>query len=361
MTASRPKPNPRVERQLRSLLAGLPRDGDAFRLACRRIEDWSALFSAAADHGVAGVVLEAIQSLEIDAGNPASATQAEVVRPSMVWRDVLCDALRGVLAALAKHSVPAVTLKGPVLAARLYSDAAARSSTDLDLLVNPSSLDAAVDALRPLGYQLEGGKSGRFFRNHHYHVHLLHPTLPTLELHFDAYRGFGTTLPAAPLLARSMHCDVPGWENARVLAPEDEFLYLAVHAASHRFQRLVWLYDLKLLALHHPELRWDLLVAVAHEHHLLTVVSFACSLLYDWLGTPCLGNPSLSPLAEPRARLAQHLALPQSNHVANAVADFLFCAWLCDDVVRAGAFAARFARIKMLHEVPLRLGALLSA
>jgi hypothetical protein len=33
-----------------------------------------------------------------------------------------------------------------------------------------------------------------------------------------------------------------------VLAPADELVYLAVHAATHRFLRLVWLYDLKLLA-----------------------------------------------------------------------------------------------------------------
>jgi putative nucleotidyltransferase-like protein len=361
MNASRPRPNSPVERQLRSLLASLPQDPDAFRLGCLGVHDWGALFSMAAEHGVAGVVLEATQNFGIDTGSLASEIRAGVVRPSMLWREVLDDTLRAILTALAERSIPAAALKGPVFAARLYSDEAARSSSDLDLLVDPSSLDAAIDALRPLGYELEGGESGRFFRYQHYHVHMLHPTLPTVELHFEAYRGFGTALPAAPLLARSMHCHLSGWENARVLAPEDEFLYLAVHAASHRFQRLVWLYDLKLLALRHPHLRWDLLATAAREHRLLAVVSFACSLLSDWLGMPRLGYPFLSAPAETRSRVAQRLAPPQSLHFTNAAADFLFCAWLCDDVVRVGAFAARFARIKLLHEVPLRVKALLSA
>ena len=36
-------------------------------------------------------------------------------------------------------------------------------------------------------------------------------------------------------------------EDCECLAAEDEFVYLAVHAAAHGFVRLMWLYDLKLL------------------------------------------------------------------------------------------------------------------
>jgi hypothetical protein len=161
-------------------------------------------------------------------------------------------------------------------------------------------------------------------------------------------------LPAGPLLGRSIPCGVPGWSDARVLAPEDEFLYLAVHAASHRFQRLGWLYDLKLLLIRHPDLPWERIASRAKADGLSAVASFTYALLSDWLGVAPGGDAQLPPLGKTRAHAAERLARPQSNHVANAVTAFLFSALLCDGPVRAAAFVGRFVRIKVLHEAPLR-------
>jgi hypothetical protein len=273
----------------------------------------------------------------------------------MVFHDVLCQTLHTVLDALNARGIPTVTLKGPVLARRLYPEEAVRPSTDLDLLIDPSRLDAAVAALAPLGFALEGGEVGRFFRDHHHHVHMLHPTLPPLELHFEAYLGFGTVLPAAPLIASSVPCSIPEWTDARVLSPEDELLYLAVHAASHRFARLVWLLDLKLLLQQRPGLSWDRIAARARAFGLSEAVSCACAELTERLGASSPGFGHLATRGGARSFIARRLTAPRSNHMANAAVDFLFRAVLCDDFARALAFAGRFVRIKLLHEAPRRL------
>ena len=350
-----------VERDLRAILASLPDRHGRLIEVCAQVEDWPALFSAAHDHGLTSVVLAGARRARV----PASILEADAVtrdlRLGAVWQDVLRDTVRNALTAFKRREVPAVPLKGPVLAARLYDDEMVRVSTDVDLLVEPASIDRAVAALRPLGYELEGGAVGRFYRRHHHHVHLLHPTLPPLELHFEAYRGFGTVLPAAPLLGRSIACPVPGWGQVRVLSPEDEFLYLAVHAASHRFQRLIWLFDLKLHVLRYPSLRWEDVSNRAREHRLSAAVSFACKMLSDWLDVPAAGSIELPTLAEARFHAARYLAQPQPIHVVNAAADLFFSTLLCDNVGRAAELWERLVRMKILHEAPLRLRALFSS
>lgn len=361
-------PTQRAHGELRAILSRLPvREGapsDAVeRLgnACRHVEDWGALLLAAHEHGVEGVVLEATAGRGF--GPPKSIAEGALRRLRMgaVWRDALHDALRAVLGALAEKGIRAASLKGPVLAARLYEDAAVRVSTDLDVLVDPESLDAAVDALRPLGYEPERGEVARFFREHHHHVHVFHPTLPVVELHFAAYRGFGAVLPAATLLARARPCTVLGWEAARILCPEDEFVYLAVHAASHRFQLLIWLFDLKLLAIRHPDLRWDEVASRAESLGFSAVVSLACHLLSEWLDAPCGGVGRFTFRGRARAAAVERLQPARSIHLVNAATDFLFCALLCDDLARATAFSGRFLRTKLLHEMPMRARALLSS
>ncbi len=332
-----------VERQLRAILAGLPDDVDRFRDECARVEDWSALLSAAHQHGVAGVVLAGVGRAQVSLPPCVTGGAIERLRLGAVWRDALHDALRKVLRALNEGGVRTAALKGPLLALRLYDDEVLRPSEDLDLLLDPAALDAAIRALTPLGYERESGDVERFYHQHHHHVRMLHATLPTVELHFYAYRGFGTVLPAAPLLARAIPCGVPSWSDALVLSPEDEFLYLAVHAASHRFQALMWLFDLKLLVLRHPDLRWELLADRAASYGFSAVVSFACGLLSDWFGVaPPDGSRPIPPVGMIRAVAAESLIRPPWTYVVNAVATFLFTLLLCDDMANAAAFSRRW-------------------
>jgi len=89
------------------------------------------------------------------------------------------------MSALADVGIRATPLKGPLLGEAIYGDPGRRFSTDIDLLVAPDQLDAAVEVVRGLGY---GAPTG--------HVHpgglpLLHfaltherGELPPIELHW---------------------------------------------------------------------------------------------------------------------------------------------------------------------------------
>ncbi len=90
-----------------------------------------------------------------------------------------------VSSALADAGVRSTSLKGPLLSTELYGDPGRRLSSDVDLLVAPEELDAAVQVVRTLGYSAP---------NDHVDAHglpLLHfalvherGELPPVELHW---------------------------------------------------------------------------------------------------------------------------------------------------------------------------------
>jgi hypothetical protein len=333
---------------LRALLAAVHGEQRRIHAVASEVSDWAALFALARSHGVGAVALDAARRAGVALPGDVVEGHERLLLMEGMRQEALRQTLDQVVVRLAEAAIPHVALKGPVLAARIYDRADMRPSTDLDVLVAPESLEATAIALAPLGYSLEGGARGRFFRDHHHHVHLIHPTLPLIELHQEAYRGFGTALPAAGLLARRVPHGAT-W----VLAPEDEWLYLAVHGASHRFERLSWLYDLELLCRAAPAIRWDVVAARAREYRVTAVVALALAFLSEWLSFDVDDERELPRLGRVRARVARNLARPRASHIANALASFAFAGLLCEPATALG-FGARFLRVKLLHEAPLR-------
>lgn len=297
-------------------------------------------FSAEAEnHGLGGVLLHTSRTagVRVDAGVDATLSARAIARE--LDHAAQLEMIAGIDRVLDRHRLRAVVLKGALLAERLYAHPAARGATDIDLLVPEVDLERAADALREFGYvQRDDPEEARFRREHH-HIHLEHPNAIPLELHFDAYRGFGSVLRGAPLVGRSRR--FRDLRSVGVLAPEDELLYLMVHAAAHRFGRLSWLYDIKLLigAMTHDELaatkRRALETGYAH------VVSFAADLLE---GLAAVSPDRTGPLKGRdgvRRALAASVAAEPKHSVARAATRFVYTTALCPDARSAAGYAAR--------------------
>jgi hypothetical protein len=160
--------------------------------------------------------------------------------------DVGLRQLEDIGRAFAASNVASVVLKGIPLAVRLYDEPMMRPSVDFDLLVLPERIGEAEAALCRLGFEVESGPRGIFFRERHHHVHVTAPGRIPVELHRLAYLGFGGELSAADLFEGRQPSPVGG-EALSVPSPARELVYLAVHAAAHRFSRIGWLLDMKLL------------------------------------------------------------------------------------------------------------------
>ncbi|MFT4159800.1 nucleotidyltransferase family protein, partial [Shinella sp.] len=60
---------------------------------------------------------------------------------------------------LAAKSVPARIVKGPVFAGKLYRQVADRPFTDIDILVDPGSIDEANRTIAECGFELGSGEA----------------------------------------------------------------------------------------------------------------------------------------------------------------------------------------------------------
>lgn len=207
-----------------------------------------------------------------------------------------------VVAALAAAGVPVALLKGMSLADRLYGDPDLRPSGDVDALVPAAELDHAVEVLDRHGWRLEPGRHPDYQRRHHRHVTLVREGSPAVELHHRASTGFAMVLDGEPLLARAR----PGARGGLVLAPEDELLFLALHAADHGLARLCWLEDLlALLDAAGPALDWAAVVARARAAGAAPAAAFVFLRLAR-LGA-AIPAPATAPLGATRAAVAEML------------------------------------------------------
>lgn len=299
-------------------------------------------FVANADrHGVGGLVCAAIAN-HPDTRSDVRARASARLLAGELDHEAQLAALGRVDRALAEAKVNGVVLKGALLARRYFALPATRTSTDIDLLVAPGSLAHAEVALAAAGYAPIVGPREDWFRANHHHVHLQSADGLPLELHFHAYRGFGRILPAAPLLARRL--PVAGFEAIGVLSEADELVYLAVHAAAHRFERLGWLYDCKLVVERMSASTLALARERAEAWGYARPLALAASLLRDFFGVdaarlaPLVRLGGLGRVAEAVARRV--VATPSSALLRSATR-FVYTTSLAPSVGAAASYAVR--------------------
>lgn len=332
------------ETALRALIAALPDDLDHFRRAANRVEDWPALLARAGAHGLDHVLRDGVERSGF-LGIPTSlgARLAEQATFERLSFEHLARAHVAVTGALARADVQAVSLKGPALGDRIYGDVL-RPSSDLDLLVAPEAIPAAIAALGTAGFEPDGDVRPSSWAHH---LRLLKRGQPLVELHWALHSEFGGDLAAAPFLARARRHTTRRGAETWVLAPEDELLHLAVHAAAHRCLRLGWLYDLKLFVRAHPSLDGSIVDARARERGLASAVAFALDVTARSIGLERRALVELDPL---RTRLATLLSTPWPTHsgpvVAQRATSFLYATLLTDSprqsVDAMGRLWARF-------------------
>lgn len=216
------------------------------------------------------------------------------------------DVLEEVLGLLRADGILPIALKGPILADRLYPEPALRVATDLDLLVREDDLPRATAALLAAGFHRPPPLVDAYQRRRHHHVHLSRARGPDVELHFRAHSDFGRFPEGEPWARAVSHRTARGSE-VRILAPEDELVYLAAHAAGHMLARAGWLLDLWLFVERTPALDWSRVAERAAAYRCRRASAYAL-LHLQTLGAPVPQGPHLSWLGGTRQWVADHLA-----------------------------------------------------
>jgi hypothetical protein len=159
--------------------------------------------------------------------------QREARISAFVWTKTLRDTL----AEFHRRAVPAIPLKGPWLAERLYGDSALRLYADLDLLVKRADFLRSEELLSGLGFSAAE-------RRDDYARTFCRDDI-TLELHDDVENPLAVDFGIEKAWERAQLAEFDGIP-ARLLGPSDELLFLCLHGARHRFERLSHVLDLVL-------------------------------------------------------------------------------------------------------------------
>jgi hypothetical protein len=267
----------------------------------------------AARHGLSAWVADELA----EAGRPAPPSLTQAARSQAGQGAKLRRLTHLVLDTFARVGVTPVLLKGYGLASRLFpANPLARPSSDVDVLVLPEELALVEPALAKLGLRhTEVPGVHDAFEEHHHRA--WSGSAGLVEVHFRLFSGFGGgQFDERGLLARTRRGELDG-RAVRWLAPEDEFLYLATHAANHGFLRLSWLVDLARYLEWAPDLDWGLMHARALEARFVAPVAASLGLLEDLLGVTL---PPASRAAFPRGpvRLRLDRELFSADRVAEA-------------------------------------------
>jgi hypothetical protein len=323
---------------------------------------WNRFVALASRHGLLGIVDTQMAHMP-QLSDDLRQRVLQRIALGELWDEHLHCGLRRAISALSAAGIEACALKGPVLARRLYSPPASRYAVDIDLLVRPDDRAMALEALTQSGYAAETGATAEYLLKYSHHLELSRPGEPPIELHFRAYTGFGIELAADVLLTRAQRFPLGDGLSVLVPAPEEEFVYLAAHAAGHSFIRLIWLYDLKLFSMRHPAIDWQRVADLAETCSLKGAVAYTLRLLDRWLDVVPSNVPSALTRPTVAARMADWLltevSTPQPKSPLDNLGGLLFTSLLCD-TTRAGVWlwqhhVGRMTRRRLYQIAPVWL------
>ena len=271
-------------------------------------------------------------------------------------------ALEEILAGLAERNVATLLLKGTPLAYTLYPTAALRSRSDTDLLIRKEDFHAADETFVRLGYERANAVTGEFVNSQlSYYQDDDYGVAHSFDLHWRISNSyvFGETFGFEELWASSIAIPALG-TDARGLGAEHALLLACMHRLTHRqapyyvdgvayydSDRLIWLYDIHLLARAMTVNQWERVIEVAAEKGLQEICLDGLQAAADSLG-------SIVP-----ADVMGRLSLRGSRRV-KAVASFNVAPWRWE---LTGLCASRSwrAALKLLAEQLFPPGSYMSA
>jgi len=263
---------------------------DAIRAAASNI-DWPQFLHVIQRHRIAGIVWRNLQLACVDvpgATGPALSHAAAVTARHGLLLAAEAGRMRK---RLEQQGVAALMLKGAALGQRAYGDFTLRHSKDIDIVVAPEKVEAALAVIAAAGY-----------RRIHPPATLVQPALwrryvaARKECEFiDPVRGIQLELHWRLTDNPHLFPTPPqgSWQpvtlqnalSLMILSRDDLFFYLCVHGASHAWMRLKWPADIAALLADEDAAGIERLYRLAISRHIGPCVGSALLLCQALFGT----------------------------------------------------------------------------
>lgn len=271
LDCSRPHPSPLVLERIRSMAGTV---------------DWTAFAAAANTHLVTPLVFSNL--MKARATIPGALLTEWQELPAMAARDNLArlSELDRLFHLFETEGIPAVTWKGPALAATGYGSLSVRTCCDLDVLVPFERIADVRGLLVARGYTLNQ-HALEWLAPRAWHEFVFLPPEPghgAIEVHpLIALWCFVAQPSATDLIARSTSITVAG-RTIRTLSNEDMLLAVVLHGALHWWMRLRLIGDVD--ACVHVDMDWQTVVARARQIGMHRLLMMALLVAHELLESP---------------------------------------------------------------------------
>ena len=222
------------------------------------IEEWSELLSILRSHWVSPLLYWQLSRLPDQFLPPKPIVDR--MRTTFQWSRTRCFHLERqlgeILAAFKNQGVRALVLKGPALGGTVYPDPALRPASDLDLLVLPDQVVRSRAILETLGYKCLGRRfelSRDYFDDEPFIFPKDQKHNRPVDIHWDlhVFSGIRRDVGVEDFFLRAVKVESSSL-TFEALHPVDAIIHRAINNAfgHDHDMRLIWIYDIKLLAQH---------------------------------------------------------------------------------------------------------------
>lgn len=222
------------------------------RALLREDIDWAYMIRIALWHRVTPLLYRNLQTTCPDAVPKDTMDQLRSYFYGNARRNLLLtEELVKLLKLFEAHGIPAIPLKGPVLAASVYGNLGLREFSDLDILVRRQNACRARDLLISLGYrhcgpkfQLTDAQEAAYLQSQHHYKFVRDDRSVVVELHWRITRKYFSLPLDYERLWEGLEPVSLAGRTVLNLSQEDLLLILCVHGSMHRWSRLGWICDI---------------------------------------------------------------------------------------------------------------------
>ncbi len=266
----------------------------AQHLADERL-DWAYLVTLAGYHGVQPLLYCHLRGLDDRLlSEPHMTWLRGIVGARSAHSLVLIQELRRLAGVLEEERLPALAVKGAVLAESVYGGVAVRPFVDIDLVIRREDFVRLERLLERDGY---GSKPlSPFQKSSYLYIHGQYtfwrriPSLGAAQAFLDVHTaimppGYSYSEDIEALLERSVTVPIAG-RPVRTLGREDLLQVLCYHGFKNRWDRLKYVCDLAELIRASPTLNWTVVYDRMRAMHSRRVLRLGLLLAADVLGAP---------------------------------------------------------------------------
>lgn len=262
--------------------------------SCERFVDF------AEGHGVLGLALATLDRAGALDGYPAAAALRSMLHDLRRRAALLAFERDHVLRTLARHGLDPVVLKGAGLVTTAYASPVERNFGDIDLLLSPDALPAALDVLERAGYHSSNSAAVvSAYRDHHFHVRVQRGAGVVIELHWgliaphEPYHLDPAAFLAQSRLALSESAQRRAAGDRISAAPhrlrvprhEHALMHVVVENVRDGFSRLTRMVDVDRIVAAAPDMDWEQLQSLARDAHVLPALALALDMSSTLFGT----------------------------------------------------------------------------